>query len=149
MEGQKQRKVLPHVPPSWIDPGGLFFITICADRRRMLAFGRVQCEQMIQSAMFYHQTGKWWIRLFLVMPDHIHAILAFDRSVRMSDVVAAWKRYISRKIGVVWQRDFVDHRLRKDESLEEKAFYIRQNPVRAGLIGKAEDWPYFIDGRSI
>ena len=41
-----------------------------------------------------------------------------------------------------WQEGFFDHRLRHDESLEEKTYYIRMNPVRAGLIEKPETWPY-------
>ena len=140
---------MPHVPPSWIESGCLFFITICADRKKTVVFDKIQYEQIIQSAMFYHKAGKWWVRLFLVMPDHIHAIMAFDRSLCMQDVVTDWKRYISRQAGVIWQRDFVDHRLRRDESLEEKSFYIRQNPVRAGLVADADDWLYVIDDSSI
>jgi hypothetical protein len=38
---------------------------------------------------------------------------------------------------------FFDHRVRSEESLEEKACYIRLNPVRAGLITCPDDWPYF------
>jgi hypothetical protein len=36
-----------------------------------------------------------------------------------------------------------DHRLRRDESLDEKARYILANPVRAGLVKREEDWPWF------
>jgi hypothetical protein len=46
-----------------------------------------------------------------------------------------------------WQRDFFDHRLRDDESFEEKAAYILNNPVRAGLVNRFEDWPYKIQLR--
>jgi len=45
-------------------------------------------------------------------------------------------------LGIGWQRDFFDHRLRKNEAYLEKAAYIRMNPVRAGLVASAEDWPY-------
>jgi hypothetical protein len=44
-----------------------------------------------------------------------------------------------------WQRNFFDHRQRCDESLAEKFKYIRQNPVRAGLITPSEAWSYAID----
>ena len=62
----------------------------------------------------------------------------------MKQVIMNWKRYISKQTGICWQRDFFDHRLRRDESLEEKAVYILQNPIRAGLAGRIEDWPYQI-----
>jgi putative transposase len=43
---------------------------------------------------------------------------------------------------VAWQRSFFDHRLRHDESESDKYEYIRQNPVRAGLVRDADEWPY-------
>jgi len=42
--------------------------------------------------------------------------------------------------GPVWQEESFDHVLRSDESLKEKAEYIRQNPVRRGLVQKPEDY---------
>ena len=40
-----------------------------------------------------------------------------------------------------WQKEFFDHVLRSDESYESKWLYVRENPVRAGLVSSAEDWP--------
>ena len=42
----------------------------------------------------------------------------------------------------VWQRGFFDHLLRSDESYGQKWDYVRDNPVRAGLVANAQDWPY-------
>jgi len=41
-----------------------------------------------------------------------------------------------------WQPGFFDHVLRSDESYAEKWNYVRDNPVRAGLVKAADDWPY-------
>lgn len=41
-----------------------------------------------------------------------------------------------------WQEGCFDRLLRSDESLSEKWEYLRQNPVRAGLVHKPGDWPY-------
>jgi hypothetical protein len=41
-----------------------------------------------------------------------------------------------------WQREFFDHLLRTPESYERKWRYVLENPVRAGLVVKSEDWPY-------
>jgi len=76
------------------------------------------------------------------MPDRVHAIGAFPPHEKMSRVIRDWKIYTSRATKVKWQRDFFDQRLRRDESLEQKATYILQNPVRAGLVGSADDWPF-------
>jgi hypothetical protein len=50
---------------------------------------------------------------------------------------------------IAWQRNFFDHRLRHDESLDEKVAYIRENPVRAGLIAEGEEWPYAMDASDL
>jgi hypothetical protein len=42
----------------------------------------------------------------------------------------------------IWQPGFFDHLLRGSESYHEKWRYVRENPVRAGLVSCAEDWPY-------
>ena len=83
------------------------------------------------------------------MPDHIHALLSFPQSERMVKVVADWKRFVARQTGIEWQKGFFDHRLRHDESFEEKAQYIRMNPVRAGMARRSEEWPHVLsfDGR--
>lgn len=61
----------------------------------------------------------------------------------------AFKRGISQSLceaGVVgphWQKGFFDHVLRSEESYSEKWDYVRLNPIRAGLVVQAEDWPYW------
>jgi putative transposase len=41
-----------------------------------------------------------------------------------------------------WQNDFFDHVLRSQELYEEKWHYVRENPVRAGLVKQWQDWPF-------
>ena len=45
-------------------------------------------------------------------------------------------------MGIEWQRDFFEHRLRSDESWREKADYILANPVRKGLVAQVSQWPH-------
>jgi putative transposase len=99
---------------------------------------------LLESARFYHEEGKWFVHLLLVMPDHLHAILSFPRDAKMRETIRSWKKYQTRNLGVSWQDDFYDHRLRDERSCSEKAAYIRANPVRAGLCESAGDWPYIL-----
>ena len=63
---------------------------------------------------------------------------------------ALWggKRWTARHIresglaDFFWQEEFFDHLLRRAESYAEKWEYVRWNPVRAGLVANADDWPY-------
>jgi len=85
---------------------------------------------------------RWHITLFLLMPDHLHAVLSFPRDKAMSDLVREWKRYHTRTNHVIWQEGFFDHLLRRNESYSQKWNYVRENPVRARLVKSVADWPY-------
>jgi len=75
------------------------------------------------------------------MPDHLHAILSFASDHRMSRIVGDWKRYTARSLGISWQQNFFDHRLRDDDQILAKYYYILRNPEVSGLCEKAADWP--------
>jgi putative transposase len=44
--------------------------------------------------------------------------------------------------GNIWQKEFFDDVLRSSESYSQKWDYVRENPVRAGLVARVEDWPW-------
>ena len=44
--------------------------------------------------------------------------------------------------GLLWQPRFFDRALRSVREYYEKVEYIHLNPVRAGLVKRAEDWPW-------
>ena len=83
------------------------------------------------------------------MPDHVHALVSFPPSGKtLQSVLSKWKEWTAKQLGIEWQRDFFEHRLRREESRREKSHYILNNPVRKELVSRAEDWPYvyFADG---
>jgi putative transposase len=79
------------------------------------------------------------------MPDHLHLLASFPVESRMAEVIRSLKRFSAKSVALVWQDGFFDHRLRTPESFEEKASYIRMNPVRAGLVVEASKWPFIWD----
>ena len=147
-----QRQILPHAIPSWLDPQKeVFFITInCKERfKNQLALPEVS-ERLFDTVRHRQENSSWWPYLFLLMPDHLHALLSFPPSGKpLRLVVSKWKERTAKELGIVWQRDFFEHRLRHDESRREKADYILQNPVRRKLVLRPEAWPfaYFGDGK--
>ena len=137
------RKRLPHEIPAWVESGATFFITIrCADRSKNSLAQPAVFEAMTSAWKHYAIAGRAWTRLFLAMPDHLHALISFSAEERMTEVVRDWKRYITRTVDIAWQDGFFDHRLRNDHALDEKAAYIRANPVRAGLAAAPSDWSF-------
>jgi putative transposase len=140
---QPKRKKLPHGIPSWVENGADYFITICTQPRGQNQLANSSAFETIGSSLKFRQDrGELWVNLLVLMPDHLHAIMSFSPDIGIQKTITDWKRYICVRTGIQWQRDFFDHRFRKDESYVEKAHYIRMNPVRAGLIERSEDWPY-------
>src|SRR5206468_11203629 len=107
-------------------------------------------KAILESARCYEEKERWHITLFLLMPDHLHGMLSFQRDQSMSETVRSWKRFHARVNSVVWQEGYFDHRLRDDErgeQLSAKVNYIRNNPVAAGLCETAKKWPWILDSR--
>jgi len=76
------------------------------------------------------------------MPDHIHFLVSFPQSDKpIQSIVSKWKEWTAKSLHLRWRRDFFEHRLRAEESIREKADYILDNPVRAGLVNNSEDSP--------
>jgi putative transposase len=123
--------------------GAIYFITICCEQRgtNQLCHGKPASE-LFNTARIYHEHGRWNLKLLLLMPDHLHALIGIDGRDPLSQLIRDYKRITAKVACVEWQRNFFDHRLRHDESLAEKFAYICQNPVRAGLIRNARGWPY-------
>jgi REP element-mobilizing transposase RayT len=82
------------------------------------------------------------------MPDHLHVFVSTDGPSSLSKWMGSLKRHLSwcfREVGEVppyWQEGFFDHVMRNAESYAEKWQYVSQNPVRAGLVKKTEEWAF-------
>jgi REP element-mobilizing transposase RayT len=135
------REKLPHTVPQWVAGESWFFITInCVPQGKNQLCQATIGGGVLAAMTHNHNKLVWHCRLCLLMPDHLHAIMAFPREPGMATVLANWKKFVAVKFGVKWQRDFFDHRLRDHHELEEKASYILMNPIRKGLCQRVEDW---------
>ena len=137
------RKQLPHGVPTWVDRRDFWFVTICCLRPCSMTLTRDEVSRGIRASLSLAQSdGRLFVRLCTLMPDHLHLIAQWNHDQGMRHEVTQLKRWWARHLGVTWQRDFFDHRLRSAKEFEEKANYVRMNPVRAGLIARPEDWPH-------
>ncbi|MEM6602224.1 MAG: transposase [Verrucomicrobiota bacterium] len=93
------------------------------------------------------QADRWEIETVMIMPDHVHLLASpfhRDESVgKLAGFLKKRSRHLCRGTWQ-WQQGTFDHMLRSDESGRQKWEYIRQNPVRAGLVAASQDWPYQI-----
>jgi putative transposase len=143
MMEEPMHKPMDHQPPHWVRDDAIFFITVCAEPRGLNQFCHtVVGMEILKTIRHYHEREGWFCHLVVLMPDHIHLLLSFPDIPSFARPIGEWKKWLVKRHGISWQENFFDHRLRREESLGEKADYILQNPVRAGLVKEAKDWPY-------
>jgi putative transposase len=131
--------------PVWLraDREVIYFITICVEHRKpVLANAAAFCA--FKNAAL--KLSDCTILAAILMPDHLHFVAApkNDREARVGNVSAAIKRWMRHELKATWkwQAGSFDRLLRSDESAHEKWMYVEENPVRAGLVNRWEDWPY-------
>ena len=125
-------------------PNQIYLITtVTADRRPFFSdwmLGRVLVKALRMSRA---ETLS-----FVVMPDHLHWLLQLPEKTDLSQIVRAAKltsaRWVNCRLGrtgSVWQAGFHDYALRDEQELLPTARYIVANPLRAGIVGSAGDYP--------
>jgi REP-associated tyrosine transposase len=126
----------------------IYFITACTHDRRPLLATTAAHEAFVKFAEQGAGRGAW-VGRYVLMPDHLHLFAAFDdRQMTLSSWMKSLKNSLSKTFRAAgrdaphWQKGFFDHVLRSSESASEKWSYVRENPVRAGLVSRAEDWPF-------
>jgi putative transposase len=145
MEHVRQRKRIRLEKEVYVIKEQPFSITICThDKRPILKEFRELIFRSITEDDLSHKSD---LMAACVMPDHVHLLLA-PIAENLMGLIGRWKSYTTRLMwgkgfkGLVWERSFYDHALRKDEDLIKVADYIVFNPVRRGLVQGWKDYPY-------
>jgi len=142
MDGYQGR--LYHQTPAWVKGTSVFHLRFRADPEQSpVLIDPILARELIAAAQKYHELGHWWCNLFLLMPDHVHAMLSFPRVTNMSVAIRNWKRGTSRFQKVCWQENFFGHRIRHQAEIQETWRYIFRNPVVKGLCPMENDWPHW------
>lgn len=123
----------------------VYFVTLCTkSRRKILADADVH-SALIKYGRIGNERG-FTLGRYVVMPDHIHLFVSGTTDFDLGIWVRGLKRVVAAAIpgprSEIWQRGFFDHVIRNSESYSQKWDYVRQNPVRAGLVPAADRWPY-------
>ena len=86
---------------------------------------------------------------YVIMPDHVHLFVAMPPvEITLSEWIHVLRTVLGKELLRLghqkphWQEGFFDHVLRSAESYAQNWEYVRMNAVRAGLVKRAEDWPY-------
>ena len=81
---------------------------------------------------------------FVVMPDHLHWLMALGDSKDLGETVQALKSLTTKRLGgKIFQKGFYDHALRQEEDIKGVARYMVANPLRAGLVDNINNYPHW------
>src|SRR5206468_5564832 len=129
--------------------GRTLFVTFCKGNGQ--PFSSAARDAILRHCL--HDNGKKFVlHAAVVMPDHVHLLLTplqdesgwvYGLPAILKTIKGVSARSINKLLGTsgpIWQEESFDHVLRSQESLEEKLEYIRQNPVRRGLVKTPEDY---------
>jgi putative transposase len=126
-------------------PGGTYFITTDTWERRQL-FRKPDLAAIVEEKLFeYRGRGFFQVHGYVIMPDHLHAILTPGQATSLEKAVQLIKGGSSRAIGSrfpIWQSGFTEHLIRDEEDFRNHMDYIHINPVKAGLTRRAEEYPF-------
>ena len=127
-----------------------YFITACVrDRRKLLTSPGVH-DILRNHWLKSLDLHGWAVGSYVIMPDHVHFFCTDAAGTTpLSRMVGAWKQWSAKEIcpllevePPLWQNEFFDHLIRSGESYSEKWNYVRNNPVRAGLVEDADHWSF-------
>ena len=142
------------------------FVTFCIHRSIAILtndpFRRIVVDAIDKSRAVH----GFALLAYVVMPEHVHLVLRPPEVMKLGTVVGEIKRIAVKEIlihlsnadgqavdrltvsrnsverRVLWQRRCYDHNCRNEKSVWEKVSYCHQNPVKRGLVKKAEDWEW-------
>ncbi len=131
---------------TYADPVIVLLTLTTADRRHYFAASRwaVFCLRMLEGVAARRRA---LVFAYCFMPDHVHLVVQITGDGSVVDFVKefkqrtgyAFKRATGRSL---WQRSYFDHVLRGDEDLVAACRYVFANPVRAGLVDRADGYVF-------
>ncbi len=121
----------------------IVYVTVCTRRRAPWLATEAVHEGLCE---VWTEADAWMVGRYCILPDHVHLFAGPGaHDVPLDHWVQFWKSRFSKMalLGTGrWEPGQWDTRLRNGESYDEKWEYVRNNPVRHGLVTHADDWPF-------
>jgi len=115
---------------------------------------RPEIARIVEDVLLHFDGERYRLLAWVVMPSHVHVLIETMHGFPLAGVVKSWKSFSAVKAnsalgrsGRFWARDYFDRYIRDDGHFLAVKEYIENNPVKAGLVGRALDWPFGSAGR--
>ena len=121
--------------------------------------------KIVANGWRHFEGTRYRLHAWVVMPNHVHVLIHPLAGRTISEIMQAEKSFTAKAIAAgsaglrpadkrnagetpalperhVWQADYYDRFIRNERHYAATVDYIHQNPVKAGLVARAEDWPW-------
>jgi putative transposase len=117
---------------------------VTAGRRSFLQV-TATAELLEQTILDYRSQGKFLLHAFVIMPDHLHALITPAPDVSLEKAMQFIKGGFSFRLKSkldVWMRSFNESQIMDKEKFSNCVRYIEENPVRRGLVSTPQAHPF-------
>jgi REP-associated tyrosine transposase len=127
----------------------MFLVTSSTWERRSLFQSERMARLFLDVLSGYRAQERYLLHEFVLMPDHFHALISLlpgmsvERAVQL--IEGGFSYRVKKELGFqgeVWQRGFSDEFIVNAAGYRARCAYVRRNPLRAGLVRVAEEYPY-------
>ena len=108
-----------------------------------------QVAESVQNSLIFYHGAKYELIAWVIMPNHIHFLATLFEDVELREIAHSIKSYtaheankVLNRTGQFWQHEPFDRYIRNRNHFVNVIKYIENNPVKAGLCEKPEDWKY-------
>ena len=131
-----------------ISPPGTYFVTSMTWQRMSLFAAEPMARLFLQTLYSYRRLGNFQLHAFVLMPEHFHLLLTPERiplERALQFIKDGYSHAVRERLGStveIWERGFMNHRIRDAEDFQHHRMHIHRNPVERKLVEKASDFRY-------
>ncbi len=136
------------IPENYRIPGQPVLTTICAkDKQPVLTCDRIR-EGLIAALPTTAEIAACELIAWCLMADHLHVLLRVaEQGGGILRFLHSYKTWTGRRMRIAglshgWERSFWDRHSRNSDDTGRMIAYVLDNPVRAGLCGRRDEWAY-------
>jgi putative transposase len=127
-----------------------YLVTAVAAQRRSIFQVTATAEPLLQTILEYRTQERFLLHAFVIMPDHLHALITPAADVSLEKAMQIIKGGFSYRLkskADVWMRSFNESQIMSEEKFARCVRYIEENPVRRGLVSTPEAYRFGSAGR--
>ncbi|MEM1264313.1 MAG: transposase [Pseudomonadota bacterium] len=129
-------------------PGNCYLLSTSTHKREPLFVDKTSANLVLSAARWLDVIQQIRLDAVVVMPNHVHMACALTKCSSLSRLMQSYKSFTAHRLvdlgaeAPVWQTGYHDHAARSEQEYVDCIRYLLDNPVRAELVDRAQDYPF-------